>query len=485
MRSRVRRRKRLGFSPRTSTLPSVGPSEPVIIRIVVVLPEPGRPDDARRPSRSGSPGRVASTAKVPLNRRVTPAMRTATSAAMAASSWLGSPRAWRAGACRRATVARGTIAGERHCAGSGARAPTLPAMGRGRWRVLLAVVGIGAFLSGLELMITAVALPAIVVDLADWTELRAASWIINGYLLVSIVVMPLAGQLADRHGVRRVFLWALVVFVVGSALGGAGRDPRRAGRGQARAGGRRRGARAGGDRRRVAPVRRPGPRPGARRRRRADVPRHGRGTVRRGLGPTVHPSDGECWTRSGSGAAWLTPARVVALRVLPERADRFGLARRSGGRRPPAGRRHGASTASTSGARPRSRWGSARCSSGSRSPAASRSRSCQSIPRCSAGSSSLPVPARSSWPSSPRRRRPEPFLDPGWFRSPSFASAAARLAPDGLRLRDRDHRRRGVRRPGALRRPRSPAGGTRLARGGDGRRVRWAPGWCCEPSACG
>jgi MFS family permease len=93
-------------------------------------------------------------------------------------------------------------------------------MGRGVAPLLLAVLGAGAFLSGLELMITAVALPAIVVDLADWTELRAASWIINGYLLVSIVVMPLAGQLADRHGVRRVFLWALVVFVLGSALAG-------------------------------------------------------------------------------------------------------------------------------------------------------------------------------------------------------------------------------------------------------------------------
>lgn len=93
-------------------------------------------------------------------------------------------------------------------------------MGRGTALLLLAVLGTGAFLSGLELMITAVALPAIVVDLADWTELRAASWIINGYLLVSIVVMPLAGQLTDRHGVRRVFLWALVVFVAGSVLAG-------------------------------------------------------------------------------------------------------------------------------------------------------------------------------------------------------------------------------------------------------------------------
>jgi MFS family permease len=94
-------------------------------------------------------------------------------------------------------------------------------MHRGSALLLLGVVGMGAFLSGLELMITAVALPAIVVDLADWTELRAASWIINGYLLVSIVVMPIAGQLTDRHGVRRVFLSALAVFIAGSALAGA------------------------------------------------------------------------------------------------------------------------------------------------------------------------------------------------------------------------------------------------------------------------
>jgi MFS family permease len=93
-------------------------------------------------------------------------------------------------------------------------------MGRGVAMLVLGVVGAGAFLSGLELMITAVALPAIVVDLADWTELRTASWIINGYLLVSIVVMPLAGQLVDSHGVRRVFLWGLVIFVAGSVLAG-------------------------------------------------------------------------------------------------------------------------------------------------------------------------------------------------------------------------------------------------------------------------
>jgi MFS family permease len=87
--------------------------------------------------------------------------------------------------------------------------------------VLLAVLGTGVFLAGLELMITAVALPAIVTDLATWTRLREASWIINGYLLVYVVTMPVAGRLADLYGARRCFLWALVAFTLGSLLAGA------------------------------------------------------------------------------------------------------------------------------------------------------------------------------------------------------------------------------------------------------------------------
>src|ERR687896_443920 len=96
-----------------------------------------------------------------------------------------------------------------------------------RWRiVLLAVFGTGVFLAGLELMITAVALPSILADLvaasgtSAWIELRKASWIVNGYLLVYIVMMPLAGRLADLWGARRLSLAALAVFAAGSALAG-------------------------------------------------------------------------------------------------------------------------------------------------------------------------------------------------------------------------------------------------------------------------
>ena len=95
---------------------------------------------------------------------------------------------------------------------------------------LLAVFGIGVFLAGLELMITATALPSILLDLAvtdqlgkpAFSELRHASWIVNGYLLAYVVAMPLAGRLADVWGARRLFLGALVVFVVGSLVAGRG-----------------------------------------------------------------------------------------------------------------------------------------------------------------------------------------------------------------------------------------------------------------------
>lgn len=112
--------------------------------------------------------------------------------------------------------------------------PAIPAytsrMDRRSAIVLLIVFGTGVFLAGLELMVTAVALPSILKDLADpsgasaWIELRKASWIINGYLLVYIVTMPLAGRLADLWGARRLFMGALAVFIVGSALAGAAQD---------------------------------------------------------------------------------------------------------------------------------------------------------------------------------------------------------------------------------------------------------------------
>lgn len=90
---------------------------------------------------------------------------------------------------------------------------------RSRFVLLLALCA-GALLVGVELMITAVALPKILADLADWTQLRRASWIVNGYLLAYIAMMPLAGRLGDRLGIPRLFMAALAVFAAGSVLSG-------------------------------------------------------------------------------------------------------------------------------------------------------------------------------------------------------------------------------------------------------------------------
>lgn len=87
------------------------------------------------------------------------------------------------------------------------------------WATLV-VASLGVLLGGAELMVVAIALPAIVADFGGWTDLGRVSWIINGYLLAYVVAMPLAGRGADLWGARRLFVAALLLFVIGSA--GAG-----------------------------------------------------------------------------------------------------------------------------------------------------------------------------------------------------------------------------------------------------------------------
>ena len=86
--------------------------------------------------------------------------------------------------------------------------------------LVLAALGVGTFLVGVELMVTAVALPQILTSLADWTELRHASWIINGYLVAYVAVMPLAGRAADRYNLAALYGLSLAAFALGSFIAG-------------------------------------------------------------------------------------------------------------------------------------------------------------------------------------------------------------------------------------------------------------------------
>ena len=94
-------------------------------------------------------------------------------------------------------------------------------MSRNARSLLLGALCVGVFLVGVELLVTAVALPFILADLADWTRLREASWIINGYLVAFVAVMPLAGRAADRYSLPTLFSASLVIFAIGSIAAGA------------------------------------------------------------------------------------------------------------------------------------------------------------------------------------------------------------------------------------------------------------------------
>src|SRR4029078_3704807 len=100
-------------------------------------------------------------------------------------------------------------------------------MSRSSRYALLGVLSAGVFLAGLELMVTDVALPKIILELSSNSQnpfyaLRRASWIVNGYLLAYIVAMPLAGRLADVWGARRLFLVALALFTTGARVTATG-----------------------------------------------------------------------------------------------------------------------------------------------------------------------------------------------------------------------------------------------------------------------
>jgi EmrB/QacA subfamily drug resistance transporter len=85
--------------------------------------------------------------------------------------------------------------------------------------LVILVVSVAAFLASLDLFIVNIAFPDIRKAFGN-ADLGAMSWILNGYTIVFAALLNPAGRLGDRYGHRRVFLWGLAVFAVGSAVCG-------------------------------------------------------------------------------------------------------------------------------------------------------------------------------------------------------------------------------------------------------------------------
>jgi EmrB/QacA subfamily drug resistance transporter len=87
----------------------------------------------------------------------------------------------------------------------------------GRVLTIYAGLMVTLLLAALDQTIVATALPKVVSDLGS---LSSYTWVFTAYVLAATVSVPLYGKLGDIHGRRPMFLIAISIFLVGSALCG-------------------------------------------------------------------------------------------------------------------------------------------------------------------------------------------------------------------------------------------------------------------------
>src|SRR5215211_5235544 len=82
-----------------------------------------------------------------------------------------------------------------------------------KWKVLISVM-FGIFMIILDATVVNVAFPTLRREFG--ATLADAQWVLSIYVLSLGVTTPISGYLADRFGIKRVYLFGLTVFVIGS-----------------------------------------------------------------------------------------------------------------------------------------------------------------------------------------------------------------------------------------------------------------------------
>jgi EmrB/QacA subfamily drug resistance transporter len=77
------------------------------------------------------------------------------------------------------------------------------------------------FLASMESTVVATAMPTIVGQLGG---LEHYSWVFSAYMLTSTTTVPLFGKLSDIYGRRKLYVFAMVLFLAGSILSGLTRN---------------------------------------------------------------------------------------------------------------------------------------------------------------------------------------------------------------------------------------------------------------------
>jgi EmrB/QacA subfamily drug resistance transporter len=84
--------------------------------------------------------------------------------------------------------------------------------------IVAGVVLLGAIMSILDTTVINVAIDRLAIDFN--TSLTTIQWVVTGYTLALAAVIPATGWAADRFGTKRIYLWSLVLFLLGSILSG-------------------------------------------------------------------------------------------------------------------------------------------------------------------------------------------------------------------------------------------------------------------------
>ncbi len=82
--------------------------------------------------------------------------------------------------------------------------------------VMIAVLMLGTFLAVLNQTLVAPALPSIMKEMAVGQS--TAQWLTTGFTLVNAIMIPVTAFLLDKYTIRRLFLTAMSLFVLGSLL---------------------------------------------------------------------------------------------------------------------------------------------------------------------------------------------------------------------------------------------------------------------------
>jgi EmrB/QacA subfamily drug resistance transporter len=90
-----------------------------------------------------------------------------------------------------------------------------------RLLVIYAALMLAMLLAALDQTIVSTALPTIASDLGGLSHL---SWVVTAYILASTATTQVWGKLGDQYGRKYLFLTAIVIFLIGSALCGQARS---------------------------------------------------------------------------------------------------------------------------------------------------------------------------------------------------------------------------------------------------------------------